>query len=216
MFSWWLYSQVLKSISDCYRPGRPPAGPIMVRYICNRWKNGIIFLPNRGSNPVRWTQSPTLYRVAVKAGLYRKAVQVCYIPIPGDIHFSRMLTGRNTKIEQAVHFVVSADDTFLDLPEQESQFPIKYQCCNRTLIDADAFTCCPARKRRNIVEHVIRSDDICCGNCKFDRIINFLFTSSFSQLIRVSRAYMVQNWPLAFCFIFFFFFFFFFLHFYII
>ena len=34
---------------------------------------------------VRWTQSPTLYRVAVKAGLYRKAVQVYHIPIPGDI-----------------------------------------------------------------------------------------------------------------------------------
>ena len=26
-----------------------------------------------------------LYRVAIKAGLYRKAVQVCYIPIPYDI-----------------------------------------------------------------------------------------------------------------------------------
>ena len=45
----------------------------------------IIFFPSRGSNPVRWTQSPTLYRVAIKACLYRKAVQVCYIPIPGDI-----------------------------------------------------------------------------------------------------------------------------------
>ena len=45
----------------------------------------ITFFPDRGSNPVRWTQSPTLYRVAIKAGLYRKAVQVCYIPITGDI-----------------------------------------------------------------------------------------------------------------------------------
>ena len=44
----------------------------------------ITFFPNRGSNPVRWTQSPTLYQVALKAGLYRKAVQVRYIPIPGD------------------------------------------------------------------------------------------------------------------------------------
>ena len=53
---------------------------------CSRWKKlEIIFFPNRGSNPVRWTQSPTLYHVAIKAGLYRKAVQVCYIPIPGDI-----------------------------------------------------------------------------------------------------------------------------------
>ena len=54
---------------------------------CNRWKNGNnIFFPDRGSNPVRWTQSPTLYHVAIKAGLYRKAVQVSYIPIPGDMY----------------------------------------------------------------------------------------------------------------------------------
>ena len=45
----------------------------------------ITFFPNQGSNLVRWTQSPTLYRVAIKAGLYRKAVQVYHIPIPGDI-----------------------------------------------------------------------------------------------------------------------------------
>ena len=45
----------------------------------------ITFYPNWGSNPVRWTQSPTLYHVAIKAGLYRKAVQVCYILIPGDV-----------------------------------------------------------------------------------------------------------------------------------
>ena len=49
-------------------------------------KMEIIFFPDRGSNPVRWTQSPTLYHVAIKAGLYRKAVQVSYIPIPGDIN----------------------------------------------------------------------------------------------------------------------------------
>ena len=48
-------------------------------------KMQITFFPDRGSNPVRWTQSPTLYRVAIKAGLYRESVQVCYIPIPGDI-----------------------------------------------------------------------------------------------------------------------------------
>ena len=54
-------------------------------------KMEITFSPERGSNPVRWTQSPALYHVAIKAGLYRKAVQVCYIPIPGDtlpvVHF---------------------------------------------------------------------------------------------------------------------------------
>ena len=49
-------------------------------------KMEITFFPNRGSNPVRWTQSPTLYHVAIKAGLYRKAVQVYHIPIPGDIY----------------------------------------------------------------------------------------------------------------------------------
>ena len=48
-------------------------------------KMEITFFPNWGSNPVRWTQSPTLYHVAIKAGLYRKAVQVYHIPIPGDI-----------------------------------------------------------------------------------------------------------------------------------
>ena len=48
----------------------------------------ITFFPDRGSNPVRWTQSTTLYHVAIKAGLYCKAVQVCYIPIPGDIYIN--------------------------------------------------------------------------------------------------------------------------------
>ena len=41
----------------------------------------------RGSNPGRLRDRRTLYRVAVKAGLYRKAVQKYYIPIPGDILF---------------------------------------------------------------------------------------------------------------------------------
>ena len=45
----------------------------------------ITFFPDWGSNPVHWTQSPILYRVAIKAGLYRKAVEVYHIPIPGDI-----------------------------------------------------------------------------------------------------------------------------------
>ena len=58
---------------------------------CNRCKKmKIIFLPDRGSNPVRWTQSPTLYHVTIKAGLYRKAVQVCYIAIPGDINIKQI------------------------------------------------------------------------------------------------------------------------------
>ena len=41
----------------------------------------ITFFPDLRLNPVRWTQSPTLYCIAIKAGL---AVQVCYIPIPSD------------------------------------------------------------------------------------------------------------------------------------
>ena len=47
-------------------------------------KMEITFFPDRGSNPGRLRDRPTLYHVAIKAGLYRKAVQVCYIPIPGD------------------------------------------------------------------------------------------------------------------------------------
>ena len=38
---------------------------------------------NRTCDPPH--KNPTLYHVAIKAGLYRKAVQVCYIPIPCDI-----------------------------------------------------------------------------------------------------------------------------------
>ena len=45
----------------------------------------ITFFPDRGSNPDRLRDRPTLYRVAIKADLYRKAVQVYHIPIPGDI-----------------------------------------------------------------------------------------------------------------------------------
>ena len=49
-------------------------------------KKEMTFFPDRGSNlPGRWTQSPILYRFAIKASLYRKAVQVYHIPIPDDI-----------------------------------------------------------------------------------------------------------------------------------
>ena len=48
-------------------------------------KMEITFFPERGSNPGRLRDRPTLYRVAIKASLYRKAVQVYHIPIPGDI-----------------------------------------------------------------------------------------------------------------------------------
>ena len=36
--------------------------------------------PGRGSNQDLLRGSQTLYRIAIKAGLYRKAVQVCIIP----------------------------------------------------------------------------------------------------------------------------------------
>ena len=39
----------------------------------------ITFFPHRGSNPVRRIQSPALYHVAIKAGFYRKAVEVYLI-----------------------------------------------------------------------------------------------------------------------------------------
>ena len=43
--------------------------------------------PSRETNPGRWIYRQTLYHVAVKAGFYRKAVEVCYIiPRPCDIH----------------------------------------------------------------------------------------------------------------------------------
>ena len=38
------------------------------------------FCPGRGSNQDLLRGSQTLYRVAIKTGLYRKAVQVCIIP----------------------------------------------------------------------------------------------------------------------------------------
>ena len=34
--------------------------------------------------PVRWNQSPVLYRVAIKAGFY-KAIQECYIPVTATL-----------------------------------------------------------------------------------------------------------------------------------
>ena len=50
--------------------------------LCNRKgeKIQITFFPDPGSNPVRRIQSPLLYHVAIKAGFYRKAVEVYLIP----------------------------------------------------------------------------------------------------------------------------------------
>ena len=43
----------------------------------------ITFSPDLGSNPVRWTQSPTLYHVAIKAGFYSDVVE-CWTLNPAD------------------------------------------------------------------------------------------------------------------------------------
>ena len=50
-------------------------------YKCNRWKNSNHQCSDQGSNLGRLRDRRTLYRVAIKAGLYRKAVQVYHIPI---------------------------------------------------------------------------------------------------------------------------------------
>ena len=71
-------------------------GLFMVGAKCNRWKMEITFSPDPGSNPVRWTH--TLYRIAIKTGLYPKAVQVYHIPIPGDINFIFPTSLCNSKV----------------------------------------------------------------------------------------------------------------------
>ena len=43
--------------------------------------------PSRESNQSRLIYRQTLYHVAVKVGFYRKAVEVCYIPIPSRYNF---------------------------------------------------------------------------------------------------------------------------------
>ena len=54
---------------------RHPVGTIVVErkhFTCPSWE----------SNPGRWIYRQTLYNVAVKAGIYLKAVEVCYTPSP--------------------------------------------------------------------------------------------------------------------------------------
>ena len=48
--------------------------------------------PSRESNPGHWINRQTLYHVAVKAGFYRKAVEVYHIPIPCDINIHLQLS----------------------------------------------------------------------------------------------------------------------------
>ena len=64
------------------RPSGSKAATPTLATKCNRKgeKNPNHIFPNRGSNPVRRIQSPALYHVAIKAGFYRKAVEVYHIP----------------------------------------------------------------------------------------------------------------------------------------
>ena len=50
--------------------------------------------------PSRWIYRQTLYHVAVKAGFYRKAVEVYHIPIPCDI---RMRKNKSTPLGCEYH-----------------------------------------------------------------------------------------------------------------
>ena len=63
------------------------------------------FCPGRGSNQDLFCDSQTLYRVAIKAGLYRKAVQVCIIPNI-TTYLPQLLPKTTTVSEKA--FVVSS------------------------------------------------------------------------------------------------------------
>ena len=64
----------------------------------------ITFFPDRGSNPVRRIQSPALYHVAIKAGFYRKVVEVYHIPncyIPPSYNETFVCIHANTNVAQA-------------------------------------------------------------------------------------------------------------------
>ena len=69
---------------------------------CNRWKNSNHLCRGRGSNSGRLHDRPTLYHVAIKAGLYRKAVQVYHIPIT-TTYFSFFLFVRESQFEQPLN-----------------------------------------------------------------------------------------------------------------
>ena len=62
----------------------PPVGAIVA-------KGKYFTCPSRESNPGRWIYRQTLYQVAVKAGFYRKAVEVyLYLLRPCDISISTL------------------------------------------------------------------------------------------------------------------------------
>ena len=60
----------------------------------------ITFFSERGSNPVHCIQSPTHFRVVIKAGLYRKVVHVGYIHIPGELNNSMGRGGGLGEVEK--------------------------------------------------------------------------------------------------------------------
>ena len=57
-------------------------------YILVSYSENILPAPARNRNPGRWIYRQTLYHVAVKAGFYRKAVEVYHIPIPCDTNMT--------------------------------------------------------------------------------------------------------------------------------
>ena len=65
-----------------------------------------------------------------------------------------------------VFISLSVNVTFLELEPQNVSFPIEYQCCNKTLMNPDHEKCCRENVKRNIMEHIIRKEDLCCGNCE--------------------------------------------------
>ena len=67
--------------STCFAhqaPRLPP--PHWPPNVIGKEKKSKSHFPRPGIEPVRWIQSPTLYHVAIKAGFYRKAVEVYHIP----------------------------------------------------------------------------------------------------------------------------------------
>ena len=70
---------------------------------CNRWKTSNHQCRSRGSNPGRLRDRRTLYRVAIKAGLYCKAVQVYHIPITTTYSPSIFRFVRESQIEQSLN-----------------------------------------------------------------------------------------------------------------
>ena len=84
------------------------------------------FCPGRGSNQDLLRGSQTLNRVAIKAGLYHKAVQVCIIPnittpVPSSFFFLSFFL-----IQFNVHFkIISLIETCQSIGGAKREYPGK-------------------------------------------------------------------------------------------